>query len=165
MSDATRPTGPMPAQLSALYQELILDHYRRPRNRGTLDPADETVAMKNPICGDEITLTMSFDGDRLAEVKFAGAGCSISQASASMMTQLVRGKSVTETERLIERLGEMLKGDAAAAADERLGDLRALSGVARLPVRFKCATLAWTALQRALVERRRLSHNAGGPAE
>jgi nitrogen fixation protein NifU and related proteins len=152
--DERSPARPMSAQLSGLYQELILDHYRRPRNRGTLDPADETVSMKNPLCGDEITLTLAFEGDRVREARFAGTGCSISQASASMMTQLVKGKSLAEVDTLVLRLSAMLKGDAAAATDERLGDLRALSGVSRLPVRFKCATLAWTALERGLAGRR-----------
>jgi nitrogen fixation protein NifU and related proteins len=146
--------GPASAQLSGLYQELILDHYRRPRNRGTLESPDETVAMKNPICGDEITLTLRLDGDRVLDARFAGTGCSISQASASMMTQLVKGKTLDEVEVVKARLIAMLKGDAEAAADERLGDLRALSGVARLPVRVKCAILAWSALERALAERR-----------
>jgi nitrogen fixation protein NifU and related proteins len=154
VSDAARPgAGPMSAQLAGLYQELILDHYRRPRNRGTVEAADETVAMKNPICGDEITLTVAFDGDRVRDARFAGAGCSISQASASMMTQLVKGKTLAEVEVVKGRLIAMLKGDAEAAADERLGDLRALSGVARLPVRVKCAILAWSALERALAGR------------
>ena len=146
---ATR-AAPTAAQLSALYQELILDHYRRPRNRGTVEPADATVAMKNPVCGDEITLTLALDGDRVADAKFAGTGCSISQASASMMTQLVRGKTLAEVEVVKGRLIAMLRGDAEAATDERLGDLRALSGVSRLPVRVKCAILAWSALERAL---------------
>ena len=152
MADA-RAGGPTSAQLSGLYQELILDHYRRPRNRGAVEPADATVAMKNPVCGDEITLTLAFDGDRVADARFAGSGCSISQASASMMTQLVRGKTLAEVEEVKGRLIAMLKGDETAAADERLGDLRALSGVARLPVRVKCAILAWSALERAIATR------------
>ena len=155
MTDRIRPSGTAtPAQLSALYQELILDHYRRPRNRGTVVAADESVALKNPLCGDEITLTLRFDGDRVAEARFAGAGCSISQASASMMTQLVQGRPVAEITELMAQFGAMLKGDASGTDDERLGDLRALQGVSRLPVRYKCATLAWNALDRALAGRR-----------
>jgi nitrogen fixation NifU-like protein len=87
---------PDSAQLSALYQEMILDHYRRPRNKGTLENADASVEMKNPLCGDEIGLQVSFDGDQISDVKFSGRGCSISQASASMMTQLLKGKTRRE---------------------------------------------------------------------
>src|SRR6266542_4272080 len=91
------------AEVAALYQELILDHYRRPRNKGVLENADETVEMRNPLCGDEVDLHVSFDGDSIRDVKFSGRGCSISQASASMMTQLIKGKSSSEIEALRTR--------------------------------------------------------------
>jgi nitrogen fixation NifU-like protein len=133
----------------ALYQDLILDHYRRPRNRGALDDADVEVVMRNPLCSDDIELRLAFDGDRVRAARFTGQGCSISQASASMMTQLVTGKTVAEAAELRERVRRMLLGDAAGA-DESLGDLRALSGVARFPARVKCALLPWDALAEGL---------------
>src|SRR4051812_40665894 len=138
------------AEIAALYQELILDHYRRPRNKGTLDSPDATVEMKNPLCGDEVTLQVAFDHDNIADVKFSGRGCSISQASASMMTQLVKGKSAAEIEGLRKRFRELMLGDDTAVSDDSLGSLRALSGVARFPARVKCALLAWNALATAL---------------
>jgi len=136
--------------LSALYQEVLLDHYRRPRNRGQLPQYDACIEKKNPLCGDEITLQVEFDGDRVSDVKFTGQGCAISQASASMMTQVLKGKSRVEIEGVARRFTEMIHGDDAAARDAALGDLRALAGVSRLPVRLKCAMLAWGALAEAL---------------
>jgi len=141
------------AEIAALYQELILDHYRRPRNKGTLEKADASVEMKNPLCGDEITLQLAFDGNRVCDVRFCGRGCSISQASASMMTQLVKGKGGEEIDALRNRFREMMLGDQSAVTDEQLGSLRALSGVARFPARVKGALLAWNALESALAER------------
>ena len=141
------------AEVAALYQELILDHYRRPRNKGTLEHADASVEMKNPDCGDEITLQVAFEGNGVGDVRFIGSGCSISRASASMMTQLVKGKSGEEIDALRNRFREMMLGDQSAATDEKLGSLRALSGVASFPGRVKCALLAWNALERALAER------------
>jgi nitrogen fixation NifU-like protein len=145
---------PDSAQLSALYQEMILDHYRRPRNKGTLENADASVEMKNPLCGDEIGLQVSFDGDQISEVKFSGRGCSISQASASMMTQLLKGKTRAEIESIRTRFRDLMLGSGEAVTDE-LGPLRALSGVARFPARVKCALLAWNALDTALANRTR----------
>ena len=142
---------PESAELSALYQEMILDHYRRPRNKGTLENADASVEMKNPLCGDEIGLQVSFDGDEIREVKFSGRGCSISQASASMMTQLLKGKTRAEIDSIRTRFRDLMLG-AAETADE-LGPLRALSGVARFPARVKCALLAWNALESALAQK------------
>lgn len=141
------------AQIGALYQELILDHYRRPRNKGEVANADETVLMKNPLCGDEISVQVRYDGDSIADVGFSGRGCSISQASASMMTQLVKGKSIDDIDILRARFREMVMGDKSAADDGTLGSLRALSGVARFPARVKCALLAWSALETALARR------------
>ncbi|MEO8579875.1 MAG: Fe-S cluster assembly sulfur transfer protein SufU [Gemmatimonadales bacterium] len=141
------------AELSALYQELILDHYRRPRNKGTLEKPDASVEMKNPLCGDEIALQVAFDGDCVCDLRFSGRGCSISQASASMMTQLVKGKSTEEIEGLRKKFRDVMLGDPAAAADEKIGSLRALSGVARFPARVKCALLAWSALETAIKDR------------
>ncbi len=141
------------AQLSAIYQELILDHYRRPRNKGPVDDAPNVhrAARRNPLCGDELALAVTFDaGGNVGEVRFTGQGCSISQASASMLTQTVRGRSRDEARALLARFSAMMRGDAAAAADPALGELRALSGVARFPNRVQCATLAWSALAEAL---------------
>ena len=141
------------AEVSALYQEMILDHYRRPRNKGVLENPDTSVEMKNPLCGDEIELQVAFDGDSVSDLRFSGRGCSISQASASMMTQLVKGKSTGEIDALRARFRELVLGDASAASDQQLGSLRALSGVSRFPARVKCALLAWNALDTALARK------------
>jgi nitrogen fixation NifU-like protein len=141
------------AEIGALYQEMILDHYRRPRNKGSLDKADATVEMKNPLCGDEITLQVAFEGNCLCDLRFSGRGCSISQASASMMTQLVKGKSTEEISAIRKQFRDLMLGNPPAADDAQLGSLRALSGVARFPARVKCALLAWSALESALAER------------
>ena len=138
------------AELSALYQEMILDHYRRPRNKGSLEKADASVEMKNPLCGDEIGLQVTFDGDSVSDLRFSGRGCSISQASASMMTQLVKGKKRDEIDSIRNQFRDLMLG--VSQGDERIGSLRALSGVARFPARVKCALLAWNALETALAE-------------
>lgn len=156
------------ASLSALYQEMILDHYRRPRNKGALDGADATIPMRNPLCGDELTLELVMDGERVSDIRFTGHGCSISQASASMMTELVKGKSASEIEQLRERFRAMVMGDADAAGDATLGKVRALSGVARFPARVKCALLGWNALEQGLdraIEAARAREAAAGPPE
>ncbi|HEY8166942.1 MAG TPA: SUF system NifU family Fe-S cluster assembly protein [Gemmatimonadaceae bacterium] len=140
------------AEIAALYQEMILDHYRRPRNKGELPDATTEVTMLNPLCGDEIKLDVIFDGDRVSDLRFSGRGCSISQASASMMTQLVKGKSSEEIESLGDRFRDMVMGNAGAAEDKSLGSLRAFSGVARFPARVRCALLAWNAMETALGE-------------
>jgi nitrogen fixation NifU-like protein len=141
------------AEIGALYQEMILDHYRRPRNKGALEKADATVEMKNPLCGDEISLQVAFEGNSVCDLRFSGRGCSISQASASMMTQLVKGKTTDEIDAIRKQFRELMLGNAAAAEDAQLGSLRALSGVSRFPARVKCALLAWSALESALSER------------
>jgi nitrogen fixation NifU-like protein len=147
------PSSKTSAELGALYQEMILDHYRRPRNKGTLENPDASVEMKNPLCGDEIGLQVEFDGENVSDVKFSGRGCSISQASASMMTQLVKGRSAGEIDALRKRFRELMLGESSAADEPELGSLRALSGVARFPARVKCALLAWNALESALAQR------------
>ena len=141
------------AEIAALYQELILDHYRRPRNKGELEGATTSVTMKNPLCGDEVALHVLVDGDKVSDLKFSGRGCSISQASASMMTQLVKGKSAAEIKELRETFRGMVMGATDAndqSVEKSLGSLRALSGVSRFPARVKCALLAWNALETAL---------------
>ena len=150
-SDAPRPPE-LSARVAGIYQELILDHYRRPRNKGTLDGADATAERKNPLCGDVIEVMLAWDGDRVSDVRFTGRGCSISQASASMMTGVVRGKTAAEIDVVLRRFAAMLHGDHAAAEDESLGELRALSGVARFPARIACASLAWSALGDAMAQ-------------
>jgi nitrogen fixation NifU-like protein len=132
---------------------MILDHYRRPRNKGTLENPDAAVELKNPLCGDEIGLQVTFDGEGIRDVTFSGRGCSISQASASMMTQLLKGKTRAEIESIRQQFRALMLGESSAADDPQLGSLRALSGVARFPARVKCALLAWNALDTALAQR------------
>src|SRR3990170_406333 len=142
------------AEIAALYQEMILDHYRRPRNKGKLENPDATAEMRNPLCGDEIGLQVKFADDKLDELRFSGRGCSISLASASMMTQVVEGKTAAEVDAIRSRFRGLMLGDPSAAGDKRLGALRALSGVSRFPARVKCALLAWNALDSVLATRR-----------
>lgn len=137
----------VPPSLSQLYQEVILDHYRRPRNKGDLPEATHRITMNNPLCGDVIDLRLRVERDRVSDVRFEGRGCSISQASASMMTGKLMGKTLREALRLAGTFTRMLHGDAAAASDSELGELRALAGVSRFPVRIKCALLAWNCLE------------------
>ena len=137
-------------QLSSLYQQLILEHYRNPRNKAELDGKSVEIHMANPVCGDEIRLQLRIEGDEIAEAKFVGQGCSISQAAVSMMTTLLQGRKVAEAEELAGRFTEMMHGDEDAAKDRALGDLRALQGVSKFPVRIKCALLGFDALQEAL---------------
>ena len=146
-------TSPPEPNLSELYQELILDHYRRPRNKGTLAEPTYSVSLNNPLCGDEIDLQLKVEGELIREVRFIGRGCSISQASASMMTQLLKERSVTEALALAGRMSAMMQGDETAARDKTLGELRALAGVAKFPVRIKCALLPWNALTEAVETR------------
>ena len=137
-------------QLSSLYQQLILEHYRNPRNKAELDEKSVEIHMANPVCGDEIRLQLRIDGDEIAEAKFVGQGCSISQAAVSMMTTLLQGRKLDEAEALAGRFTEMMHGNEEAAKDRSLGDLRALQGVSKFPVRIKCALLGFDALQEAL---------------
>jgi nitrogen fixation NifU-like protein len=134
------------SSLQDLYQQVILDHYRRPRNKGPLEGATHTLTLNNPLCGDVIDLMLRLEGGRIAEVNFEGKGCSISQASASMMGTVLKGKTVEEALSVMGVFTRMLHGDADAAADTDLGDLRALAGVSKFPVRVKCALLAWNCL-------------------
>lgn len=139
---------------SALYLEVILDHNRRPRNYGPL--ADATCVERgiNPLCGDELTLWLRMDGDRIAEARFEGTGCAISRASASMMTGVVKGKTRAEADALIEQFRAIATGardgSGISEAGEGLGGLKVFAGVARLPQRVKCAVLAWHTLHSAL---------------
>ena len=135
------------ASLSQLYQEVILDHYRKPRNKHDVEDTTHTITLNNPLCGDVIDLLMRVQGGRIVDIGFKGKGCSISQASASMMTERLKGKSLDEALALSGVFTRLMHGESAAAEDERLGDLRALQGVSKFPVRVKCALLAWNCLE------------------
>lgn len=135
--------------LEELYQEIILDHYRRPRNRGQTVPADIHGKESNPLCGDELEVTARLVDGKIAEVKFDGHGCSISLASASIMTQKLAGKTLAEALHYIENFQKMMRGDLPYGGKE-LGDLKALEGVLKFPVRVKCATLAWHTAHRGI---------------
>lgn len=137
-------------QIGSLFQEVILSHYRHPHNKGELEAASAEIHMRNPSCGDDIRLMLRLEDGHIADARFVGEGCSISQASVSMMTDLVKGRTPDEALALTRRFTEMMHGDGDAAHDAALGQLRALAGVARFPVRVKCALLGWDALQEAL---------------
>ena len=136
-----------------LYRDIILDHYKNPRNKGDLDPAEVRVNANNPLCGDEVTITarLSADGGIIEELHFSGRGCSISQASASMMTEQVGGHSITDALKAINSFKEMMLGDGSSGAEE-MGDLEALQGVKKYPVRIKCAVLPWNSLLQGLTD-------------
>ena len=137
--------------LRDLYQEVILDHNRRPRNWGAVEQADRTVDGYNPLCGDKLRLTVKMDGDRIGEVKFEGSGCAISKASASLMTDAVKGRSVDEARALADALQTVVTTPIDQPVDDAmLGKLAVLSGVREFPARVKCATLAWHTLRSAL---------------
>jgi nitrogen fixation protein NifU and related proteins len=134
-----------------LYREIILDHYRNPRHHHSIEPADRVIEANNPLCGDEIDLSYRLDNGTVAAIGFIGRGCSISQASASMLCEAVTGMSVEGAASLAERFRAMLTGDGAPSADgDDIGDLEALRGVRAYPVRVKCATLVWNALLEGL---------------
>ncbi|MDQ4142153.1 MAG: SUF system NifU family Fe-S cluster assembly protein [Actinomycetota bacterium] len=135
--------------LEELYKEVILDHYRAPRNKGRLDPHDIMLERNNPLCGDEIELYLKYDGEKLEGIAFDGKGCSISQASASMMTEKVQGLDAKEARSLVESIKRMMAGEEEGDPNE-MGDLVSLKGVVKYPVRIKCALLGWNTLQEAL---------------
>jgi nitrogen fixation NifU-like protein len=136
--------------LDELYREIILDHYKQPRNRGELEPHSARVEGNNPLCGDEIQLDVRLNDAQLEDLAFQGRGCSISQASASMMTEAVKAKPLDDVHQLIDIFKDMMRGQPVDT--EELGDLEALEGVQKFPVRIKCALLAWTTLEEALKE-------------
>lgn len=137
--------------LEELYKEVILDHYRSPRNKGRLDPHDVRLERNNPLCGDEIELFLVFDGDDVSGIAFEGKGCSISQASASMMTEKVKGMPSKQAKGVAESIKLMMAGEEEGDLDE-LGDLVSLKGVVKYPVRIKCALLGWNTLLEGLEE-------------
>ena len=144
--------------LDELYREIILDHHRHPRNRGELPPPAPHAVGHNPLCGDEIDVYLQVENDVITDVKVGGQGCSISQSSASMMSQAIKGKPIGEVRALVRRFkglmsipdedGNPIEPDPSVA----LGDLEALQGVVKFPVRIKCATLAWNTLLQAIAE-------------
>lgn len=133
-----------------LYRELILDHYRKPRNHGELPDAPIRVEGVNPLCGDEIHLDLDVADGQIRDVSFWGQGCSISQSSASMLTERLKGRTVADAERITGKVRAMLVD--GALPDAEMGDLEALEGVAKLPVRVKCALLCWNVLEQGLRE-------------
>jgi nitrogen fixation protein NifU and related proteins len=138
--------------LEELYQEIILDHYRRPRNKGKVNPADLQAREYNPLCGDDVEVTAKLTDGKIAEIKFDGHACTICTASASIMTQKLKNKTLPEASALAEDFQKMMRGEAAFGGKE-MGDLKALEGVLKFPVRVKCATLPWHAMQSGIRER------------
>lgn len=140
------------AELADLYEEVVLDHHRRPRNYGRLADATHRASGSNPLCGDEIELYLKVEGAIIREVAFEGQGCAISTASASLMTEAIKGRTLAEADELAERMIAMLTGDPTEIATpaEELGKLAVFAGVRAYPPRVKCATMAWHTLQAAL---------------
>ena len=138
------------SQTDALYQEIILEHNRKPRNFREMTDADRKIEGRNPLCGDSLTLWVKLENDAIADVSFKGQGCAISKASASLMTAAVKGKTRAEAEDLFERFHRLVTGTLPESEHQSLGSLRALGGVSRFPLRVKCASLAWHALHTAL---------------
>lgn len=139
--------------LDTLYRQVIMDHYKNPRNKGVLEDGSLTVNMNNPTCGDRIQLTMNVENGMVTESRFDGEGCSISMSSASMMTQAIKGKKIEDALKLSQIFSDMMQGKEYDEDDSiDLGDIEALQGVAKFPARIKCATLAWKAMEKGLNE-------------
>ena len=138
-------------ELTELYQEIILDHNKRPRNYRAIDDATHSADGHNPLCGDELSVSLRLNGDQIEDISFQGEGCAISKASASLMTTLIKGKSLQAAKEESTVIKQMLtSSDESDVSMEELGDIIALSGVRRFPVRIKCATLAWHTFEAAL---------------
>ena len=137
------------SDLTDLYQEVILDHNRRPRNFRVIDPASATQEGFNPLCGDRLTLYLTLEGGEIRDVAFQGSGCAISKASASIMTEVLKGKTVDEARALFERFHQLITSDPSAPAED-MGKLSALAGVREFPTRVKCASLAWHTMKAAV---------------
>ncbi|SFE21427.1 nitrogen fixation protein NifU [Paenibacillus catalpae] len=135
-------------QLDDLYRRVIMDHYKNPRNRGTLNTDAVTINLNNPTCGDRISLQLQVEDGKVIDAKFSGEGCSISLSSASMMTEAVKGKTYDEALELAERFSGLMKGEDVEFQENE--DIEALSGVNKFPARIKCATLAWNALRKGI---------------
>jgi nitrogen fixation NifU-like protein len=139
------------SELSELYQQVILDHNKKPRNFRKLETANHTAEGYNPLCGDQLTIYMNLEDDRVTDVGFEGSGCAISKASASMMTQAVKGKSKEQAEALFKEFHSMVTGELDEENEENtLGNLKIFAGVREFPVRVKCATLPWHTMHAAL---------------
>jgi len=137
------------SELTDLYQEVILDHNRRPRNFRVIDPASRTQEGYNPLCGDKLTLYVTLDGDRIVDLAFQGSGCAISKASASLMTEALKGRTVAEARELFDRVHAMVTSPPDRVPEE-MGKLAVLGGVREFPTRVKCASLAWHTLKAAV---------------
>ncbi|PLR82867.1 SUF system NifU family Fe-S cluster assembly protein [Bacillus canaveralius] len=140
--------------LDTLYRQVIMDHYKNPRNKGVLEDGSLTIDMNNPTCGDRIRLTLKVNDGIVNDAKFEGEGCSISMSSASMMTQAIKGKHIDDAIKLSKVFSEMMQGKEIQDDDLDLGDIEALQGVSKFPARIKCATLAWKAMEKGLNEDR-----------
>ena len=138
--------------LDTLYRQVIMDHYKNPRNKGSLEGDSLVIDMNNPTCGDRIHLTLQVEDGIVKDAKFDGEGCSISMSSASMMTQTIKGKSVDEAMKLASIFSDMMQGKDYDEDNLDLGDIEALQGVNKFPARIKCATLAWKAMEKGLKE-------------
>lgn len=135
--------------LDTLYRQVILDHYKHPRNRGTFTDEAVQIDMNNPTCGDRIQLQLKLNGNVIEDVRFTGEGCSISMASASMMTQAIKGKELTKALQMAAAFSKMMLGEEVDIEVFGVDDIEALKGVANFPARIKCATLAWKAVEKA----------------
>ncbi len=135
--------------LDTLYRQVIMDHYKNPRNRGVLEDETLTIDMNNPTCGDRIRLTLKVEDGKVLDAKFEGEGCSISMSSASMMTQAIKGQSIEISLKLSKIFSDMIQGKEYDDSID-LGDIEALQGVSKFPARIKCATLAWKAMEKGL---------------
>jgi len=138
------------SDLRDLYQEVILDHNRRPRNFGPLPEATRAADGYNPLCGDRLRVAVHLDVDRIADIRFEGSGCAISKASASLMTESVKGRTLAEVDALFQGFHQMVTASPGTPPDAALGKLTVLAGVGEFPMRVKCATLAWHTLKAAL---------------
>jgi len=146
------------SELSELYQQVILDHNKKPRNFRKLEHANQTAEGYNPLCGDHLTVYLDVEGDAVREIAFEGSGCAISKAAASMMTQAVKGKSKQQAEELFNEFHQMVTGELDEESEEnRLGNLKIFAGVREFPVRVKCATLPWHTMHAALNNKEQVS--------
>lgn len=136
--------------LDQLYRQVIMDHYKNPRNHGALEEEAITINMNNPTCGDRIQLHLKVEDGKITDVKFSGEGCSISLSSASMMTEAIKGLPVEDALKMSQIFSEMIQGKEYDPGDLDLGDIEALQGVSKFPARIKCATLAWKAMEKGL---------------
>ena len=152
------------ANLEALYQEVILDHNRKPRNFREIENADRRIDGRNPLCGDQVTVWLKLDGDRVADASFQGTGCAISKSSASLMTAAIKGKTVAESRQLFDRFHDMITGKLTEEQRGQMGSLAALGGVSKFPLRVKCASLAWHAMKSGLEGGGEVTTEKEGPA-